>query len=218
MVATVRPPLYMLTVGQEYTAPCPAVVILKDDPHAYFDMQWQFFVRAKNIGLSIHHVSSLYGTNRAFFNRQTGHNYLTGENADQKPPNADKVRSCLRNVITGVEEGDFINVLTFDSRYPPPLKPGRSYPKTVDQIDPDAYLYSPQTHPWLFVVANIINTDGDLVPFPNGALYPWTGDNMPYSFLPLISNHGYGPVLYEKSKVRKLSPTEPIPSPYYRRA
>lgn len=214
-----HPDLWELTVGQDYNPPTPAVVILKSDPHAFFDKQWQFFVRAINMGKSLHHVTALYGDNLAFFNR-TGfpgkRNYLTGEGVGKPDPNADKVRSCLRNVVTGTQYGSNVDILTFDSRKPPPLKYGCAYPDRVEDIDLNDYLVTPQTAPWMFVVANIINDHGDLVPFPNGAIYPWTKDNLPYSFLPLISNHGYGPVIYPASKMRRLAPDEPIPSPYRR--
>lgn len=125
-------------------------------------------------------------------------------------------RQSVRMVFATLTTNNVLDVLTFDSRLPPPLKPGRSYPGTVEQINPDDYLYMPESHPWFFVVANIVNEQGDVVPFPNGALYSWTGDNMPYSFLPLVSNHGYGSMLYPLARLRKLAPDEPVPSPYRR--
>ncbi len=208
---------YQLIVGQDYDSPCPAVVVLKDDPHAKFDKQWQFFVRAMNYRMSIQHVSQLYEKGRAFFNR-TGFpgkcNYLTGEDSGEDLPNADKVRSCLLNVVTGVERGNNLIVKVFDSRQPPPLKPGRSYPNTVEEINIDDYLITPQTNREMFVVGNIINTSGGLVPFPNGAVYDWIGDGRPYSFLPLIANLGYGEIVYPMSKVKKLPLGTSVPTPY----
>ncbi len=254
-----RPPLWMHREDREVfgglrtCAPCPAVFVLFDDPHAVFDKQWQFYMRAINYNMSLQHVSALYGSTKAFFNK-TGfpyrRNWLTGENLDQKDPNKDKVRTCSRNILTGAPAYSLaqalkdagalmlrlvrreqsvlgfrqsfaaltaLNVLdvdTFDSRQPPPLKPGRMYPARVQDIDIDDYLITPQTHREKFVVANIVNKSGEVVPFDHGALYPWTGDGMPYSFLPLVSNHGYGKVLYPLAKLRKLAPEDPLPSPY----
>ncbi|RPJ29175.1 MAG: hypothetical protein EHM33_02035 [Chloroflexi bacterium] len=218
VVSSGRPPLWETMVGQQYTPPDPAVVILKDDPHAKFDEQLQYFVRAVNYNMTIQAVCNLFGSGAAFFNAGKGfpprHNYLTGEDADGEDPQTDKVRTCLHNVLTGVQEGDSLNVLTFDSRAPIPLKPGCTYPRSVEEADISIYAITPQTHPWLFVVCNIMNTSWEVVPFPHGGLYPWTGDNKPYSFLPLVSNHGYGPVLRPLTTLRRLGESEPIPSPY----
>lgn len=107
-----------------------------------------------------------------------------------------------------------LRVTTFDSRQPPPLKPGRTYPASVQDVDPDDYFYSPLTHPWMFPTANIVNRAGEVVQFPRGAVYPWTGDNTPRSFWFHISHPDYGPVDYPLSKLRKLGASEPIPSPY----
>lgn len=257
-----RPPLWMHLEDRESgvfggglrsCTPCPAIFVLLDDQHAIFDKQWQFYVRAINYNMSIQYVTALYEKARAFFNR-TGfpgkRNWLTGEDMDQPDPNKDKVRTCSRNVLTGVpayslmqtlkDAGTLVrslvrreqtimglrqsftalatnNVLeveTFDSRQPPPLKTGRRYPERVEDIDIDDYLFTPQSNRERFVVANIVNKAGEFVPFPNGALYPWTGDGIPYSFLPIVSNHGYGKVRYSLAKLRKLADHEPIPSPY----
>jgi hypothetical protein len=198
-------------------APCPAVVVLKDDPHAVFTKQWQFYFRAINYNIPLRYISPNYGTTLAFFNG-TGfpgrHDWITGADADQKDPNADKVRTCVRNVITGVREGSMLRVTTFDSRFPPALKIGRSYPNSVDEINIDDYTATPRTHPWMFVVESIVNKAGLVKPFDNGATYDWKGDNHYYTFLPLISNHGYGDVLYPLNNLIELQPGSPIPSPY----
>jgi hypothetical protein len=208
---------YQLIVGQDYTAPCPAIVLLKTDQHAIFTEQWQYFVRAINYSMSIQHVSQLYEKGRAFFNG-TGfpgkRNYLTGEGVGKDDPNADKVRSCLDNVVTGVETGTYLRVKCFDSRQNPPLKPGRSYPTTISEINIDDYLITPESNIEMFVVANIINTANELNPFPNGAVYPWTGSIRPFSFYPVINNYGYGDVLYPMSKVKKLPLGSKPPIPY----
>jgi len=254
-----RPPLWMIQEDPVLfgkirdCAPCPAVVILKDDPHAAFDKYWQFAQRAWNYNIPLRYISPNYGTTLAFFNR-TGfpghHNWITGDDADQPNPRADKVRSCVRNVITGepsysllqalkdtvtlamslvsnrpsvasfrksfaaVITQNVLKVQTFDSRQPPPLKPGRAQPERVEDIDIDDYEITPRTHRWLFVVENIVNKSGLVKPFDHGALYDWMADGNYYTFLPLISNHGYGDVLYPLAKLLRIGPDAPIPSPY----
>jgi hypothetical protein len=254
-----RPPLWMhkedATVfgAVRNCAPCPAVMVLLDDGHAIFNEQWQYFVRAINYAMSMQYVSKIFGSGRAFFNGTgfTGrHNWLTGEDADQPDPNADKVRTCSRNVLTGTPQYSLVqalrmaltlaesiilrrqtfagfrasfaalvstnvlNVTTFDSRTPPPLKAGRTYPRRVEEIRPDDYLITPASHPWMFAVANIVNKSGEVVPWPNGGYYPWTGDGQPRTWLPLVSNHGYGDVLVPLSRLQAVAPEEAIPSPY----
>jgi hypothetical protein len=234
-------------------APCPAVFVMKDDPHAVFDRQWQYFLRAANYGMSLNATAALMDDDRAYFNN-TGlpdrRDWLTGQNLTARDPNADKVRTNARCVVTGIEtfsvremvaqtarlgkailqrsvqsgeaRADFkalanenmLSVFTFDSRQPPPLKAGRSYPAKVSDINPDDYLVMPRTHRWFFLVANIVARDGSVFPFGGGSLYPWTGDNAPYSFVPHIANLGYGNVVYPLYHFRELGLNEPIPSPY----
>ena len=108
-----------------------------------------------------------------------------------------------------------LNVSTFDSRFAPPLKFGKSYPTKPSEVNPDDYLYLPQHNREKFIVANIVNRSGEVVQFPRGGLYSWTNDNTPYSFLPVISNPTYGPVLYpiEKNLI-KLPVGSAVPRPY----
>jgi hypothetical protein len=88
-----------------------------------------------------------------------------------------------------------LNVKVFDSRQNPPLKPGYSYPNDISEVDPNAYLYMPETNPEMFLVANIVNGRGEVVQFPRGALYPWIdGGTTPYSFMPHVADLGYGPI------------------------
>jgi len=108
-----------------------------------------------------------------------------------------------------------LNVSTFDSRFAPPLKPGRIYPTKISEINPDDYLYLPRYNREKFIVANIVNRAGEVVQFPRGGLYSWTEDNTPYSFLPIISNPTYGPVLYTIDRnLIKLPIGSSVPSPY----
>lgn len=108
-----------------------------------------------------------------------------------------------------------LNVSTFDSRFAPPLKPGKIYPTKISEIDPDDYLYLPQHNREKFIVANIVNRSGEVVQFPRGGLYSWTNDDTPYSFLPVISNPSYGPVLYPlENNLIKLPVGSAVPRPY----
>lgn len=207
--------------GIRSCAPCPAVFVLKTEPHVFLTKQWQYFLIAINYSMDLGSVASLLHYRYAFCNF-TGFgdptdlraNFITGHNMFYKSPQFDKVRTCSRNVLTGTEVGGFLKVKTFDSRNPPPLKPGKDYPKTISEINPDDYLFMPRTHREMFLVANVVMSDGRVMQFPRGGLYEWTGDNDPYSFLPHISNPDYGSVLYPLKNLIKLPLGSPIPSPY----
>jgi hypothetical protein len=257
-----RPPLWMIKEDRELfgsirpCAPCPAVIVLSDDPHALFTEQWQYYLAAINAAMELEDVYLLLDWRLAFANgsgfrkpESPKADYFHRRDLDQKPPSLDKVRSCVRNVLTGTpafslvrtiqdvialagtvirREPTFLatrasfaslmttapNVLsvwTFDSAKLPPLKPGRSYPGRIEDVDPDDYLYLPRTNPEKFATANIVNKSGDVVQFPRGGLYPWTGDNTLRSFMPHLSNHAYGKVLYSLSN---LAPVTTAPNPY----
>lgn len=225
-----RPPLWMHKedrAAQGYIrscAPCPAVWVLKDDPHVQMSEQWQYYLRAINYNMTLENAFLLLDDHLAFANN-TGFRNL--DNPSKKDyffkrtnyaqlPSLDKVRTCSRNVLTGEVQGDYLNVMLFDSRRNPPLKPGRSYPSKVEDANLDDYLYSPQTHPWMFIVANIVNRAGEVVQFPRGAVYSWTNDNTPRSFMPHIYNPDFGPVRYELDKLVSVPDNAPVPSPYRR--
>jgi hypothetical protein len=260
----VRPPLWMQLEDREVfgyirsCAPCPAVFVLKEDPHALMDEQQQYFVRAINFNMTLENAFLLLDTGLAYANmtgfRHDGKpkaDYFHRKDLDQKPPALDKVRTNSRCVLTGtpayslalaikqmfaaanntltrrssflafrqsfrtlLTEQNVLKVTLFDSRQPPPLKPGKRYPTRIEDVNPDDYLYLPETHPWMFLVANIVNRSGEVVQFPRGGLYPWTKDGTPRSFLPHIANFTYGDVLYPLSKLRKVADTAPIPTPY----
>lgn len=157
-------------------------------------------------------------------------------------PKYDKVRTTSRSLMTGKVEyslmvalsqtfmairrkelrpsligesltsSNVLSVTTLDSRVPPPLKEGRSYPSRVEDANIDDYLYSPRTHPWMFMVANITNREGETVQFPRGAAYPWFDGGRTYvSYVPYTANHAYGPFRLPLSRVVKV--TEVV-SPY----
>lgn len=240
--------------GIRSCAPCPAVFVLKGDPHSRISRQWQYYLLAINYNMTPENVASLLHYRLAYCNfTGLGHdsdpraNFITGdENTTLPLPNHDKVRTNSLNVLTGTEQlnikesirlafkdlysptykdgrrqlrfaatRNMLNVVTFDSRKNPPLKPGRTYPRNRSEINPDDYLYMPQTHRHMFLVANVVKMNGDVYQFPRGATYPWVDDGLtPYSFLPHINNYGYGAVLYPLDYLRKLPLGSPVPRPY----
>ena len=207
-------------------APCPAVWVMLDDPHALLTRQWQYYLRAINYNMTLENVYLLLDDHLAFANDtcfpsldDPGEraDFFFNRNTGGKAPGLNKVRTTSRSVLTGVEEGGFLRVTTFDSRSLPPLKPGRSYPQDISEVNPDDYAIMPETHPWMFMVANIVNRREEVVPFPRGALYPWfEGGTTPVTFLPHISNYGWGPVRYPLANLVKLPLGSPVPSPYRR--
>ena len=119
-----RPPLWMVKEDRELfgsirsCAPCPAVVILKDDPHATIDEQHQYYLRAANYAMDLEDVYLLLDKALAFANgtgfRKDGSpkaDYFHNKDLTYKPPNLDKVRSCVRNVLTGTEQYSLIQTV-----------------------------------------------------------------------------------------------------------
>lgn len=263
-----RPPLWMHLEDKaahgyiRSCAPCPAVWVLKDDPHALISEQWQYGLVGFNYLMLLANIYLLLDDRLAFANG-TGWPTLDnpGDKQDwlyrrnltngSKPPALDKVRTTSRSVMTGtpvysalqavrlvidaaretvasarsflslrqdfrtlISAPNLLQVETFDSRQPPPLKPGRSYPTRIQDVNPDDYLMTPRTHPWMFAVANIVNRAGEVVQFPRGAVYSWTGDGTPRSFLPHISNPSWGPVRYDMRRLWRVPDDQPIPRPY----
>jgi hypothetical protein len=222
--------------GVRSCAPCPAVFVLKDDPHAELGRQWQYYLRAINYNMSVGNVYLILDDHLAFanhkgfpnldnpgdrqdwfFNRNLGINPETGR--PYKPPTLDKVRTTSRSVLTGTEvvfNGQpHLKVKVFDSRSLPPLKPGYSYPRDISEVNHNAYAIMPETHPEMFLVANIVNRAGEVVQFPRGALYPWFEQGKTIAtFVPHIANLAYGDILYPMSKLVKVPLGSPKPSPY----
>ncbi len=196
-------------------APCPAVFTMHEH-RVKITKQWQFFIRAINPGMSLQHVAALFGPTKAFTNRARNDSrasYLTGTKLSRPDPEFDKVRTCALSVLTGVESGEDLIVTMLDGSQEPPLKEGRSYPERVEEIHLDDYLFTPQTHRHLFFVANIIRRDGRTLPFPHGAVYDWTHDGKPYTWLPHVKR-GHVEVRYPLSKLIQLPSGAEVPSPY----
>lgn len=204
---------------------CPAVHVLRGDPDTLLTRQWQYYLYAINQGMTLNQISSLMGPEKALTNTMPGThwlNYLTGENLsdpDAKLPRLDKLRTFSRNVHTGVEvDGKYLRVKTMDGNYAPPLKPGRTQPHTLAEVNLDDYLYNPRDNREMFLVCNNVRSDlerGSIVfPFAHGLVYDWTGTPDIYTFFPLVS--WFPEILSPLWKWVKLPLGAPIPSPYRR--
>lgn len=215
-----------------YDGGCPAVfVLMEPNEKVEITEQWQYYLIGINYLMTLQHVSDILDHALAFANG-TGltkpgvprRNYILGVNLDAEDergnpalPKFDKDRTCSRSTMTGVEVGDYLKVTTLNGNLPPPLKAGKSYPRSVAEINPDDYLYHPKnmTQRHLFFAANVVASKSggrsSVAPFPRGAIYPWTGDNLPYTWLPHVSRKI---IYYPKSKLVKLPLGSPIPSPY----
>lgn len=209
-----------------YEGGCPAVfVLMEPNEKVELTQQWQYYLIAINYLMTLQHVADILDYALAFANG-TGltkpdtprRNYILGVDLDAREnPKFDKDRTCSRSVMSGVEVGDYLKITTFNGNNPPPLKAGKTYPRSVAEINPDDYLYHPKnvTQRHLFFAANVVASkpggQSSVAPFPRGAIYPWTGDNLPYTWLPHVSRNT---IYYPKSKLVKLPLGSPIPSPY----
>jgi len=200
---------------------CPAVFTLKEpNLKMQMDMNWQFYLRAINYNMTLENVFLLLDNQLAFANNTGFDNldnpgkkdYFFGRTNYSELPRLDKDRTCSRNIVSGTIVGSYLKVTTLNGNNPPPLKPGKSYPQRIQDVNIDDYLYNPKDHPWLFVVANRVTVkpgnQTSVAPFPRGAIYPWTGDNNNYSFMPLVSREE---ILYP---LKHLSRVSVKPSPY----
>jgi len=204
---------------------CPAVMVLNDSPDTTFEKQWQFFLYAINPGMPINAIIALMGHSKALMNN-TGigdesnprANYLSETDLDTPPPRLDKLRTFARNIHTGVEMGQDLLVKTFDGNNPPPLKPGRTYPETLPEVNLDDYLITPQTNIEMFLVCNNIKAKGgdetSIFPFDHGGRYQWTPEPTEmYSFFPLVSRFR---ILSPLQNWNKIPLGSPLPSHYRR--
>lgn len=203
---------------------CPAVFVINEPRlKVNMDRDWQYYMIAMNYNMTRENIYLLLDDHLAFSN-QTGFKNLDNPtkkdyffNRTEFPefPRLDKDRTCSRNIMTGVVVGDTLRVDTFNGNNPPPMKPGKSLPETIEDINIEDYLYNPREHRWKFVIANRVTTKPgnrtSVAPFPRGAQYDWTGDNLNYSFLPLVSREV---VYYPLRYLYEIPRGSPIPSPY----
>lgn len=179
-------------------APAPAIWFFNETPVVITE-QWQYAIVGANPGMSLQHISALLNNGRMVSNTDAGFggrtpklNYILRENLNNESaelPRYNKAWTMTNakvRMVSGV-------VKTFNPLQPPPLRAGARYPSRVEEVDPDAYLYTPQNAPELFFNCISVDRDGTLDPFPNGAIYSWTGDGIARSFLPFLSR---GPATY----------------------
>jgi hypothetical protein len=119
--------------------------------------------------------------------------------------------AALQHSFVSFSSANVLTLTMMDGSKDPLLKPGRSYPERVEDIRLEDYLYAPETHRELFMVATITNAQGQTVPFPNGVRYSWTGDDLPYTFLPHVSRR---PIQYSLANLVPVPAGARIPSPY----
>jgi N-acetylmuramoyl-L-alanine amidase len=201
----------------------PAVFLFEESAAARVDLtkEWQFFIRAINYKMPPDKVSAIFGNLKAFCNHtglgDAAHpraDFIQSENLNSPLPQLDKVRTCALSVMTGVVEGEHLVVEMMNGSQPPPLKPGRVQPQRIEEIDPDAYLFTPWSDRYLFFAANRSVRGGrETKPFAHGALYDYTLDGRPYTWLPHVKPAGLK-VRYPLSRLHRLPPNSEIPSPY----
>jgi hypothetical protein len=201
----------------------PAVFLFEESEAARVDLtkEWQFFIRAINYKMPPDKVSAIFGNLKAFCNHtglgDAAHpraDFIQGENLNSPLPQLDKVRTCALSVMTGVVEGEHLVVEMMNGSQPPPLKPGRVQPQRIEEIDPDAYLFTPWSNRYLFFAANRSVRGGrETKPFAHGAIYDYTLDGRPYTWLPHVKPAGLK-VRYPLSRLHRLPPNSEIPSPY----
>lgn len=207
---------------------CPAVfILLTPTLKVVLDKNWQYYIIGINNRMSLEDVSSVLDGRLAFCNG-TGwrseplRNYilnkdLTALDDRGRPayPKFDKDRTCSRSVMTGINLGSVLRLQTMNGNLPPPLKAGKTYPQRIEDINIDDYLYNPRDHRHLFFAANVVaskpGNQSSVAPFPRGAIYDWTGDNLPYTWLPHVSRHS---IDYSLSQLVKVPIGSPLPSPY----
>lgn len=176
--------------------------------------EWQYFIVAINPGMPLQKIAALFGTRRAFCNRKgfPGRaNYILEEDLGQDDPQYSKVYMCGGNVMSVIESGGTAQIVMMDGRQPPPLKPGKTHPQTVEEARGawERYLYNPRDQFWMFITAVNVSDKGTPDPFPNGGIYDWTPDaSRMFSFLPLVS---ISPVIYFADH---LQPVKEWVSPY----
>lgn len=175
---------------------CPAVMLLHDAPDTIFDRQWQYYLAAINGGMSLNAIWSLLGHTKALTNDDPSEplrNYLQGEDLDAAEcPRLDKLRTFSRNTHMAKQEPDGRwSLVTMDGNQPPAREPGLGYPARLEDARLEDYLYTPQSHPHLFLVCNNVRVklgnQTSVFPFDGGVVQSWTGNDDPYTFFPLVS-------------------------------
>ena len=151
--------------------------------------EWQLHIRDINYGMLSNNVWMLFGTQKAFCNADSDprQNWIEGKDLGATAlPQFDKDRTCGLACHTGIVEGDYLRVTTFNGNYSPP---------PLSEINP-------RTHPWLYFHATIVYRDGKVAPFPQAAPAPEWGYTRNVVLMPLVATH---PILYPLSLVTKVN-------------
>jgi len=130
-----------------------------------------------------------------------------------------------RNTLMGVNRAmqdiaatNAVRLETMDGRLPPPMKPGKNLPDSLQDINPDDYLLlpGPETRHLFIDASNIKNQPGGgyrIGPFAHGLVRDWIGDGMMHSFLPFAS---WYTILSPLQYWTEIPSGSPFPSPFKR--
>jgi hypothetical protein len=151
-------------------------------------------------------------------------NWIMEEDLDsEKDFHIDKLRTFALNTHAVREyDSKYYQVWTMDGSINPLMKPGKTPPSSVKDIDSGKvkstdYVYNTQETLFAFLICSNFKThpgnQSSISPFDGGLRYSWTPDpNEIYTFVPLVSRRKE-PVLSEK---RLWKPVSSYPSPYRR--
>jgi hypothetical protein len=182
--------------------PCPA------DMHERVQIQWQFFIRAINPGISLQHVAALFGPTKAFTNRgrkDLRANHLMGTKLNRPAPEFDKVRTCALSVLTGIVSGEHLIVTMLDGSQEP--RSGRTQVSKGGDINLDD-IFSPQTTGFSSPISS--GGMGEPYRFRMGHVY-WMNDDRTYTWLPHVKRRSSVRYPY---RIDPASTGAPPPSPY----
>lgn len=183
---------------------CPAVVPLIDAPDLWLTDDWVLYLYAINFGMRVNNVENTISYKSAMANRTgTGNpkeprrNLLLGEDLDAPLARIDKFRTMSLNTHAGTDDGQTVRLIAMNGRQPPPMKidpaTGKPYPRprTLEQVVPEHFLHTPQTHRHLFVdLTNVKVKAGNVLgygPWAHGLVRPWIGDGRMHTFFPFAT-------------------------------
>lgn len=128
---------------------------------------------------------------------------------------------ATRQAMAAIAAPNLLRLTVLDGRQPPPMKinphTGLPYPRprSIAEVVPEHYLYTPPTHRPLFVDLTNVKVQADKSiaygPWSNGLVRPWIGDNKPHTFFPLVTTHD---PISPLSKWIKLPLGSAFPSPF----
>lgn len=205
---------------------CPAVVVLIDEADTVFDKYWQYYEIAINWGMELNNIANLNREGTALMNN-TGagvpdrRDWIMEENLSApKDCQLDKLRSFCLNAHLGYDDGTYAYLEHMDGNNPPLMKinpaTGIPYPQpeSISEIVPNHYLMLPSDpvyRPYFLECTNVKwkpDQTLDYGSFPHGVM---GSDGRLHTYFPFVSVKREVKVLL--SKVNKLPPGSPFPSP-----